>query len=76
VPDDIKRRTRIIMNNLENVPVDLALFWAAFVSVLAQSLAGGGKRGRRPELWDGRAAVRIVERLVQEPRADRVVPPA
>lgn len=43
VPDDIKRRNRIMMNSLENVPVDLALFWAAFVSVLAQSIAGGGK---------------------------------
>jgi len=43
VPDDIKRRSRIIMNNLENLPVDLALFWAAFISVLAQSLGGGGK---------------------------------
>jgi len=45
------------------------------VALALESLAGGGKRGRRPELWDGRAAVRIVERLVQEPRADRVVPP-
>ena len=26
-------------------------------------LAGGGKRGRRPELWDGKAAQRIVEVL-------------
>jgi UDP-N-acetylglucosamine 2-epimerase (non-hydrolysing) len=26
-------------------------------------LAGGGKRGRRPELWDGRAAQRIVAHL-------------
>ena len=43
VPADIKRRMRIIMNNLENVPIELALFWAGFVSVLAQSLGGGGK---------------------------------
>ncbi len=27
-------------------------------------LAGGGKRGRMPELWDGRASERIVAHLV------------
>ena len=43
VPADIKRRGRIIANNLENIPVDLALFWAGYVSVLTQSLGGGGK---------------------------------
>jgi UDP-N-acetylglucosamine 2-epimerase (non-hydrolysing) len=26
-------------------------------------LAGGGKRGRAPELWDGRAAERIADHL-------------
>jgi len=41
VPDDIKRRMRLIMNNLENAPMDLALFWAAFISVLVQSSSGG-----------------------------------
>ena len=29
----------------------------------AEVLAGGGKAGRTPELWDGRAAVRIAEIL-------------
>jgi len=43
VPADIKRRMRIIMNNLESVPMELALFWAGFISVLVQSLAGSGK---------------------------------
>lgn len=43
-PADIKRRKRIVMNNLENVPYDALLFWAAFVSVLAQSIAGGGQQ--------------------------------
>ena len=43
VPADIKRRMRIITNNLENVPTELALFWAAFIAVLTQSLAAGGK---------------------------------
>jgi hypothetical protein len=39
VPADIARRQRNIMNNLENVPLDLALFWAALLSVVVQ--AGG-----------------------------------
>lgn len=40
VPADIKRRQRTIMNNLENVPVDLAVFWAGALVVLAGSLGG------------------------------------
>ncbi len=43
VPEDIKRRKRIIANNNENVPIELAVFWAAFISVLVQSVGGGGK---------------------------------
>jgi hypothetical protein len=43
VPADIKRRMRIIMNNLENTPIELALFWAGYVAVLTQSLGGGGR---------------------------------
>jgi UDP-N-acetylglucosamine 2-epimerase (non-hydrolysing) len=38
-------------------------------------VAGGGKRGRVPELWDGRAAERIAAHLAQwlrAPRAERV----
>ena len=29
-------------------------------------LRGEGKQGRRPELWDGKAAVRIIEVLARE----------
>jgi len=29
-------------------------------------LAGRGKAGRRPQLWDGRAAQQIVERLAEQ----------
>src|SRR5688572_31424427 len=35
----------------------------AIVAAARRVLAGGGKRGRRPELWDGRAAERIVQHL-------------
>ena len=38
-------------------------------------LAGGGKRGRLPELWDGRTAGRIASQMAQwlrTPRAARV----
>ena len=43
-PADIRKRQRVVMNNLENVPYDALVFWAAFVSVLAQSIAGGGQQ--------------------------------
>jgi UDP-N-acetylglucosamine 2-epimerase (non-hydrolysing) len=32
-------------------------------AAIGEILAGGGKRGRRPELWDGRAAPRIARHL-------------
>ena len=35
----------------------------AIVAAARRVLAGGGKHGRRPELWDGRAAERIVQHL-------------
>jgi UDP-N-acetylglucosamine 2-epimerase (non-hydrolysing) len=35
----------------------------AMLSAVADVVATGGKRGRVPELWDGRAAVRIVDDL-------------
>ena len=40
VPADIARRQRSIMNNLENVLLDLTIFWAALVAVVVQ--AGNG----------------------------------
>ncbi|MGE5492961.1 MAG: UDP-N-acetylglucosamine 2-epimerase (non-hydrolyzing), partial [Actinomycetota bacterium] len=36
---------------------------AAIVAGVEEVLAGGGKRGRVPELWDGRAAERIAADL-------------
>jgi uncharacterized MAPEG superfamily protein len=43
-PAEYKRRVRLLGNNIENVLIDLSLFWAAFVAVLALSIAGGGKQ--------------------------------
>ena len=37
----------------------------AIVHAARRVLAGGGKSGRRPELWDGRAAERIVQHLCE-----------
>ena len=37
----------------------------AIVAAARRVLAGGGKRGRRPELWDGRASERIVKDLTE-----------
>lgn len=36
---------------------------ATILPLLAEVLRSGGKRGRRPELWDGHAADRIVDEL-------------
>ncbi len=38
---------------------------AAILQCVASVLSGGGKSGRRPELWDGNAAERIAQDLVQ-----------
>jgi microsomal prostaglandin-E synthase 1 len=35
-----QRRQRVIMNDLENIPVDLAVFWSGLVVVFAGSLSG------------------------------------
>jgi UDP-N-acetylglucosamine 2-epimerase (non-hydrolysing) len=35
-----------------------------------RALDGGGKAGRRPALWDGRAAVRIIDVLERDLGAD------
>jgi UDP-N-acetylglucosamine 2-epimerase (non-hydrolysing) len=42
---------------------------AAILAAADRVLADGGKRGRRPELWDGRAAERIAEVLAARLRA-------
>ena len=39
---------------------------ARIAAAVSRVLRGEGKRGRRPELWDGRAAERIVEVLQRE----------
>jgi UDP-N-acetylglucosamine 2-epimerase (non-hydrolysing) len=44
------------------VGTDPGAIHAAFEDLMAT----GGKAGRRPELWDGRAAERIVEVLVEK----------
>jgi UDP-N-acetylglucosamine 2-epimerase (non-hydrolysing) len=49
--------------------------FAALHGLVDAILAGGGKRGRLPELWDGRTAGRIAAHLAQwlrAPRAARV----
>ncbi len=38
---------------------------AAVIAACESVLAGGGKRGRRPVLWDGKAAERIVQILAE-----------
>ena len=45
VPDDIKRRLRAVMNDLENIPIDVSTFWAAFVVVVAQAIGGRSDGG-------------------------------
>jgi UDP-N-acetylglucosamine 2-epimerase (non-hydrolysing) len=41
---------------------------AAIVRETRRILRGEGKQGRRPQLWDGRAAERIVDVLAKELR--------
>ncbi|MGD9942301.1 MAG: non-hydrolyzing UDP-N-acetylglucosamine 2-epimerase [Burkholderiaceae bacterium] len=41
------------------------------VAAARQALSGGAKAGRRPQLWDGRAAERIAEVLARQLRSDR-----
>jgi UDP-N-acetylglucosamine 2-epimerase (non-hydrolysing) len=37
----------------------------ALLAAVADALANGGKKGRIPPLWDGKASVRIAERIAQ-----------
>jgi UDP-N-acetylglucosamine 2-epimerase (non-hydrolysing) len=45
--------------------------FAALRAAVEAILAGGGKRGRLPELWDGRTAGRIARHMAQWLRAPR-----
>jgi UDP-N-acetylglucosamine 2-epimerase (non-hydrolysing) len=38
---------------------------ARILAVVEETLRSGGKRGRRPELWDGQAAQRVAAVLFQ-----------
>jgi UDP-N-acetylglucosamine 2-epimerase (non-hydrolysing) len=38
---------------------------AALIKAVDEVLAGGGKRGRAPRFWDGRAAERIADRVAE-----------
>lgn len=43
-PDDIRRRERQFLNDMENIPVHLAIFWAAFIIQNLQNAGGSGGR--------------------------------
>lgn len=43
-PEDIRRRERQFLNDMENIPVHLAVFWAAFVLQTMQNATGNGGR--------------------------------
>ena len=38
---------------------------AKIIAAARKVLSGGGKQGRRPALWDGRAAERTVDELIR-----------
>lgn len=42
-PEDIKRRSRVFGNDLENIPFHTAIFWAAFVVQCFANLSDYGK---------------------------------
>lgn len=45
-PEDIRRRERQFLNDMENIPVHLAIFWAAFIIQNLQNAGGyGGRNG-------------------------------
>ena len=43
VPADIKRRARVFANDLENIPLHLAIFWGAFIVQCFSNLSGYGQ---------------------------------
>jgi len=44
VPEDVKRRERNFLNDLENIPFDFVIFWAAFLVQCFTILSGSGKQ--------------------------------
>ncbi len=40
VPEDIKRRERTFLNDVENIPLDLLVFWAAFLVQVFAFISG------------------------------------
>ena len=43
-PDDIARRERQFLNDMENIPIHLAVFYAAFIMQTFQNASGSGGR--------------------------------
>jgi uncharacterized MAPEG superfamily protein len=42
-PEDIKRRSRVFANDIENIPLHTAVFWAAFIVQCFANLTGKGE---------------------------------
>lgn len=42
-PEDLKRRKRMFANDLENLPIHLTVFWAAFIVQNFANASGNGK---------------------------------
>lgn len=40
IPQNIKRRERAFLNNLENIPIDLIVFWVAFLVEVFNLISG------------------------------------
>ena len=43
MPEDIKRRQRIAGNDMENIPLHLCIFWAAFIVQTLSNMTGNGE---------------------------------
>lgn len=62
LPPDIKRRERIVANNLENIPLHFGVFWAAFCVQNYSNLSGHGHKETRAltVLYTIYAALRVM----------------